>query len=652
MHDVVPLEHPASFVKWVERRSDKLRHDGRSAWQRETATPHSPRIAVLMHIFFPELLPQILQHVSRIPVPFDVIATNATGGVLEIPVDALGPNAGGVRVLDVPNHGRDILPMVSVVNAGILERYDVIFKVHTKRSEWREEHETLEGSGGEWRDAFLNDLAGSVECIEEVLSAFAEDPSIGIITAENCIAGSEHWGGDRPLTEQLLRRLELPCPTHTLQFASGSIYWARAFLLNGLRALDLTEEDFDEEAGQIDGTTAHAVERIIGILADESGFTIRERGSLASRGSEGWKRYEPGVELEPEARVYPFYLPQFHAFPENDAWWGAGFTEWANVASAKPVFPGHRQPNLPSDLGYYDLSNPTVRPRQHELAQTAGIEGFMYYYYWFAGKTLMDLPVEAHASSDEDHAFCLMWANENWTRRWDGGEKNVLIAQDYDKVPAEQFIDDVRHLITDDRYTRVDGKPLIAVYRITQIPNYRKVIEHWRRRATEFGLPGIELVTVDVGTAMQGLEEDVRESGLDGTLEFPPHNRKWVAADRRLLGLQPGFAGNIMRYDSLVDEARQLLLERIEPYRYPGVLVNFDNTARRQQQPDFWLGSNPFTFRRWLRYAVVAIQDRPASQRLVFINAWNEWAEGAVLEPSQRFGRTYLQAVRSAVVCP
>ncbi|WP_424960839.1 glycoside hydrolase family 99-like domain-containing protein [Leucobacter ruminantium] len=648
-----PLQHPSSYERWVERRSDKLRHDGRPEWQRVGAEGTVPRVGVLVHVYYQELVGEILERIAELPVPFDLIVTNASGLPLSLEPTEAGGHLRGLRVLDVPNRGRDILPMISVVNAGLLEPYDLVFKVHTKKSEWRESHESLGGTGEEWRNAFLDELAGDVDRMRDILSAFAEDPSIGLITAENCLVGPEHWGGDQQLTAELLRRLELDLAPSELLFASGSIYWVRGFLLNGLRALDLSSEDFDDEQGQVDGTTAHAIERAVGILCEEAGFSLREVQDLNDAAErESWRRYDPASPMEPEARVYPFYLPQFHTFPENNAWWGEGFTEWNNVAAAKPVFPGHRQPNLPSDLGYYDLRDPSVRPRQYELAKKSGLEGFMYYYYWFAGKRLMDLPVEELVASDDDHPFCLMWANENWTRTWDGSETNVLIAQDYDRVPAEQFIDDIRHLICDERYMRIDGRPLIAVYRISHIPDFERVIEHWRRRAEEFGLPGIELITVDVGSGFAGIDGDVREAGLDGTLEFPPHNRRWVGADHARLRLAPGFAGGIFRYDGMVAEAEEALLGGIEGYRYPGVLVNFDNTARRQGNPTFWLGSNPYTFRRWLRTAVTALQDRPAGHRVVFINAWNEWAEGAVLEPTQRFGRTYLQAVRSAVVCP
>lgn len=647
----VEKTHPAGFNNWARRRSDKLRHDGRPAWQARPSHKGAARLAVLLHVHYPELLDEILGLIAEIPVNFDLIVTNSSGVSLQFP--NAGPNCIETRVLEVSNHGRDILPMVEVVNAGLLAHYDLVFKVHTKKSAWRAVHEDLAGSGEEWRDSFLKELAGNRDQIQLILSTFAEDPSVGIVTADGSLVGPEHWGGDFELTKQLLRRLELELAPWDLEFASGSIYWIRGFLLNGLYSFDLSSEDFDEEAGQIDGTTAHAVERAIGVLCREAGFGLRETSQIVEpRSKSSWGRYEVGALLVPEARVFPFYLPQFHTFPENESWWGPGFTEWNNVASAKPVFVGHRQPNLPSDLGFYDLANREVRSRQYKLAHEAGLEGFMYYYYWFAGKRLMDFPVEELVRSSDNHSFCIMWANENWTRRWDGGDANILIAQEYDRVPAEQFIEDIRHLITDERYTCIDGRPLVAVYRITQIPDYQAVLDHWRRRAIEFGLPGLEIVTVDVGKSMQGIDGDVAGSGLDGVLEFPPHNREWVATDLELNGLESTFSGNILRYGSLAEEANEALLEGVEPHRFPGVLINFDNTARRQHQPDLWVGSNPYTFRRWLRSAVLAVQDRPEDRRIVFINAWNEWAEGAILEPTQRFGHNYLQAARSAIICP
>jgi len=346
--------------------------------------------------------------------------------------------------------------------------------------------------------------------------------------------------------------------------------------------------------------------------------------------------------------VLPFYLPQFHPTPENNRWWGEGFTEWANVTAARPVYLGHNQPNLPSELGFYDLRLDEVRQAQMDLASEHGVTGFMYYYYWFAGKRLLNLPIEKLAANSVQKPFCLMWANENWTRRWDGRTSDILMGQDYDTVPATEFIDDVLEFLADPRYLRLQGRPVLAVYRPTQMPDFPSVLKVWRERAREYGVGELCILSVDVAREFDGLQGDARSVGLDGTLGFPPHNLKWEWVPHAGLRVDRRFKGNILSYQAMARDAERRLLHLAED-AYPGVMVTFDNTARRQWQPDLWYGSNPYTFRRWLAAARSSVVGRDPQDRVVFINAWNEWAEGAVLEPSRRFGRTYLQAVRDVV---
>jgi lipopolysaccharide biosynthesis protein len=491
-------------------------------------------------------------------------------------------------------------------------------------------------------------LLGSRDNVETILSAFAEDPDLGVVTALGSLMGPEFWGGDLALTEHLLRRLELRVDADSLLFPAGSFYWIRAFTLQSLRALLMMAEDFDPEQGQVDGTTAHAVERSIGLLSTEAGLSMKVRPELDVTDPTAWRRYRRHAPRASRARVIPFYLPQFHPTPENDAWWGKGFTEWTNVTTALPVYFGHNQPNLPGDLGFYDLRLDQVRQEQMDLAAAHGIEGFMYYYYWFAGKRLLNLPIEKLAASDVDKPFCIMWANENWTRRWDGRTSDVLMGQDYDAVPATEFIDDVLEFLADRRYLRVDGKPVLAVYRIAQLPDFEKVLAFWRKRAVEAGVGDLTILSVDVAKEFDGLAGTAGKSGLDGVLGFPPHNLKWQWVP--LGGLRPDkrFRGNLLSYQAIVADA-QSRLHRLADDAYPGVMVTFDNTARRQWNSDTWYGSNPYTFRRWLSSACSAVAHREPQSRVVFINAWNEWAEGAVLEPTRRFGGSYLHAVRDVV---
>ena len=645
-------EFAASFTNYLDRRTPRLKADFPAQWRGQIdlkASGH-PSVAVVMHVFYLDLVEEILEELTNLPVDFDLLVTNASGSPLELDTSAL-PHLRTVQVFELHNHGRDILPLVSLINAELLEPYELILKVHTKRSQWREDHPDLAGTGEAWRGDFLSALLGTEENVQQILGAFASDPMLGVLTADGNVLGKEFWGGDQHIVTDLLRRLQLPAVDETLKFASGSMYWSRGFILQGLRALDLAAADFEKEHGQVDGTTAHAIERIIGIVTTEAGYDTRERSSATDIevDAAAWQRFENPAKRHARARVIPFYLPQFHRFDENDSWWGTGFTEWSNVTAGTPVFRGHNQPFLPAELGFYDLTSDEVREKQFALAEGAGIEGFMYYYYWFAGKKLMNLPIESLLASDSKTPFCIMWANENFTRRWDGSEKNILIGQDYDKVPATQFIHDVLPLITDERYIRIDDKPVLAVYRITQIPGYLEVLDYWQRIAREAGLNGLHLVTVDVGATMQGVEGTPADFGFDATLGFAPHNMYWKAQDRAELGVDRRLEGNIMNYGAMADRAEATLSEPVDEWRYPGVMVNFDNTARRQWMPDIWYGSNPYTFRRWLDSTVAAVADREYDKRVVFINAWNEWAESAVLEPSQRFGKTYLLAVRDAL---
>jgi len=637
------------FAGWLARGGGRKSAAFPDVWRNLDAVPFeaSARVGVLLHVYFVDLVPEILEQLDSIPVEFDLIVTNSSGR--EVSIDASRMRrVRNVVVLDIENHGRDILPSVSVVNAGYLDPYDMVLKVHTKKSEWREDHETLAGSGGDWRQTFFSDLLGTEQNVAAILSAFSDDPNLGMVTARGSMVGPEHWGGDLDLTRELLRRIEMDVEPDTLRFPSGSMYWTRGFVLQGLRSLNLSALDFQEEAGQIDGTTAHAVERAIGILASEAALTMVERPDIQISDPTTWTRFHPDAPVRSRARVVPFYLPQFHPTEENNAWWGEGFTEWTNVTSARPVYQGHHQPRLPSDLGFYDLRLDEVRQAQMDLASAHGIEGFMYYYYWFAGRRLLNKPIEALAASDVQKPFCIMWANENWTRRWDGRVSDILIGQDYDKVPATEFIEDVMEFLKDDRYMRVDGKVVLAVYRIGQLPDYRDVIKHWRRRAHEEGVGELLLLNVDVAREFDGLKGTVQENGLDGSLGFPPHNLKWEWISHSGLKVDPRFEGNILSYPAMVEDAVNKLRSLPESV-YPGAMVTFDNTARRQWKPDLWYGSNPYRFRRWLTAAVSAVAGRPETERVVFINAWNEWAEGAVLEPSDRFGRTYLLAVRDVV---
>ena len=367
-----------------------------------------------------------------------------------------------------------------------------------------------------------------------------------------------------------------------------------------------------------------------------------------------------GAKIEPlkTPKLVALNLPQFHPIPENDEWWGKGFTEWTNVVKARPLFEGHYQPHLPADLGFYDLRLPEVREAQAALAREYGISGFCYYHYWFNGRRLLERPVnEIVASGKPDFPFCICWANENWTRAWDGRERQILMAQVYSEEDDLAHIRALLPIFKDTRYIKVDGRPIFLIYHASGLPNPARTTEMWRREAKAAGLPELYLVRVESHFA----SGDPRTLGFDSALEFQPRSRymdgarkfrqKWWQRHALGTGVQ-AFADHIVYdYDALVE--REMKAE-LPPYPFIRcVCPGWDNTARRSKGGVILQGSTPASYERWLTFVIeqtkLARRQPENSPSLVFINAWNEWAEGNHLEPCQRWGRAYLEATKKAI---
>ncbi len=350
------------------------------------------------------------------------------------------------------------------------------------------------------------------------------------------------------------------------------------------------------------------------------------------------------------ARVIAFYLPQFHPIPENDEWWGNGFTEWTNVAKAKPLFRGHYQPHVPADLGFYDLRVPETRIAQAELAREYGIEAFCYYHYWFAGKRLLERPfTEVLESGEPDFPFCLCWANETWTGVWHGAPNRILIEQKY---PGTE--DDIKHFYTllaafeGVRYVKVEGKPIFIIYEPQKLPNPRQTIDCWRELAHRAGLKGLYIV---------GIENE----------PWKPEDNGFDASTPRNLSIGVVILRNKLVYRVVKNPYRRLLhyplkiypYEKVYPYfllpgaeklhHHPCVIPNWDNTPRSGLSGLVLHGSNPELFRNHLKSTLTQIKDKPFEYRLVFIKSWNEWAEGNHLEPDLKYGKAYLKVLRDEV---
>jgi GT2 family glycosyltransferase len=355
-------------------------------------------------------------------------------------------------------------------------------------------------------------------------------------------------------------------------------------------------------------------------------------------------RWQSTLDDIDSVRLLAFYLPQFHPIPENDRWWGKGFTEWTNVTRAKPNFPGHEQPHLPADLGFYDLRVAETRQAQADLARQYGVYGFCYYYYWFGGKRLLHRPLdEVLASGEPDFPFCICWANENWSRRWDGRDSDVLIAQEHSDADDLAFIGQLEPLLRDPRYIRIHGRPLMLVYRIGLLPDAARTAAIWRDYCRKSGIGELFLANVQ----SFGSFDDPTAFGFDAAVEFPPHERA-VLLEPQPQMRNPAFKGLVFDYPATAARFMQRPLPRHPFFRT--AMPSWDNTARRQNTSDIFVNSTPEDYGRWLSYLVEqARQVNAPGERIVFINAWNEWAEGNHLEPDQRHGHGYLEATRRAL---
>ncbi|MBL9136103.1 MAG: glycoside hydrolase family 99-like domain-containing protein [Verrucomicrobiales bacterium] len=348
------------------------------------------------------------------------------------------------------------------------------------------------------------------------------------------------------------------------------------------------------------------------------------------------------------ARLIALYLPQFHPIPENDAWWGKGFTEWTNVTRAQALFPGHYQPRLPSDLGFYDLRVPEVREAQAALARQHGIEGFCYWHYWFHGRRLLERPFqEVLQSGRPDFPFCLAWANESWSRSWLGDKRDILADQRY------SHDDDLAHArwlaaaFADSRYLRIHGRPLFLIYRPFALPDARATTDTLRSEIVRLGLPEPYLVGINAHNP----DADMRKLGFDMTEHHEPQLGALPGAyapaslDRRMrmkLRKTLGRPAKVYTYE----EARAFMASKVPAHpHFPCLFVGWDNTARRGQEAIIMTDATPEIVGAHLRRLIRSLSSKHPQERILFINAWNEWAEGMYLEPDHRYGTALLAEV-------
>ncbi len=352
-------------------------------------------------------------------------------------------------------------------------------------------------------------------------------------------------------------------------------------------------------------------------------------------------------------KMLAFYLPQFHTIPENDKWWGDGFTEWTNTRKAVPLFNGHYQPKIPLDENYYDLADVTVMEKQAELAKKYGLYGFCYYHYWFKnGKKLLEKPIENMLKDEKVNIpFCLCWANENWSRNWDGGNREILMEQDYGgEKEWKTHLDYLMNFFSDDRYITYDGKPILLLYKPEEMPKLNEMIDFWQDEVKKRNFPGLCIIRQHPKSM---IDESFDDSRLDYSIKFQPStqwffgknskqecliNRKLSALKTKLTKKKPLIVSYDETWDAILNE------QPFEDKLISGAFVSWDNTARRKDGAVFE-GSSPEKFEKYMKL----LCEKKTGMDCIFINAWNEWAEGAYLEPDEKYGYRYLEALRHVV---
>ncbi len=367
-----------------------------------------------------------------------------------------------------------------------------------------------------------------------------------------------------------------------------------------------------------------------------------------------------------KTKIITFYLPQYHSIPENDEWWGKDFTDWINVKKAKPRYSGHYQPHVPSELGYYDLSNEDIRIAQASLASEYGIYGFCYYHYWFNGKMLLEKPFnEVLNTQKPDFPFCLCWANENWTRRWDGLDSKILMQQNYSEYDVKEHIEWLLKAFNDPRYIKINNKPLFLIYNASGIPHLREMIKSYRDYAKINGIDDIYLCSVkSIHNKLNDAE--AISSGFNAVVEFIPGTEKKIPM--KLTGLPRYYLYKIinkMLSISHIDKLTgKLPITTVHDYKkfaqmninkeeykiktFPCVIPSWDNSARKRVSASIQ-NNEPSIFKKWLASSIKKVSNYDTDEKIVFINAWNEWAEGCHLEPDMKNERKFLKAVKQTL---
>lgn len=613
----------------------------------------NPKIGMHLHLFYVDLLDELISYLANVKLHYDLFVSvreNADRNDIELMLRQNLPFAREIFVEATPNRGRDIAPFI-IQFGERLGKYDIVGHFHTKKSA----HNNYLSS---WRTKLFANLFGTPEgsggrvakIIEKLLT------SAKIIFPEGeggILKDGTGWAGNYHVAKSFLEKYtafrieDYPL----IDFSEGFMFWARGACIKDFLDLPLTWDDFPREPIKPDGTLAHALERLLFVFANAHPgkfMRLHEGDSIHDfRHYEDQRDYS-SVKKNNDIKILSYYLPQFHPTPENDLWHGEGFTEWTKVRASNPLFAGHYQQHIPHpDLGYYLIDGPDILQKQAEMMYKAGVAGQIFYHYWFSGKLILEKPAQILlANPDIDMPFCFCWANENWTRRWDGNEKEILLQQNYSSEDAKDFIQYLLPFFKDSRYIRIDNRPVLFVYRPSSIVDSQMYQSIWEEECRAAGIDKPYIVAVLTRGAT-----NPHDFAMDAGVERVLHD--WtngaVSDIKNQLSQYEPVNGSILPYHGVADFYSQQVEEK--PFTYFRSLVPmWDNTARYGREAFLLHGSTPACFAQWLNRAIDYSKNTlPEDRRFIIVNAWNEWAEGAHLEPDSRYGFSYLNSVGRAL---
>ena len=622
----------------------------------ESPVASRSRIAVHLHVFYFELLEDLTTRLRSIPFPFDIFVSIpdftsvSQAGQVERTLREGLSRAEQIIIKPVPNRGRDIAPFIITFGTALLD-YDIIGHFHTKVSPHNPE---LAG----WRDSTFDVLLGPAGNpgghVAHIVGMLEDNAKI--VYPEGPVLRKWEptgWADNYAIARDILtRHTDLSIADFpSIDFPEGSMLWARSEALRGFLKLPLSYNEFPPEPLAADGTLAHALERLINI------FALKTKGDLVRlyKGDSipDYRFFEEAQDFSdrlahPDIKVLTYYLPQFHPIPENDKWHGIGFTEWTKVRAANPLFRGHYQQHIPHpDVGYYLIDSADVLRRQAADMKKAGVHGQIFYHYWFGGKLILERPAQMLLENgDIDMPFCFCWANENWTRRWDGSEDDILLQQNYSVDDARAFILYLIPFFKDTRHIKVEGRPVLFVYRPTSIPIMASYLAIWREECEAAGLERPYIVAVLAAGARDPRDFDM-DAGVERVLydwmegQVPP-----ITSD---LDAYAPLKGRVFSYESVKTYYETKPIET-DFTCFRSLVPNWDNTARYGINAHVVHGSTPRLFQEWLEVLIAQTKRAlPSDRRFIVVNAWNEWAEGAHLEADTRYGYAYLNAVGRAL---